>query len=133
MLFIGALGHAAKGLYRLKGMMNVVRCLHDSARGTCQNPLLASSFENTLAPAKNARVSSTCGIGYASRSTFSFKGYRSMHIHMPPDFFWTTTMCEHHVVGWSMLLMTPEASICLSSFCTLSCKGMGIFRAVKSE
>ena len=42
-------------------------------------------------------------------------------------------MPEHHSVGWSTLLITPEASSHASLFCTLLHRGIGILRAVNSE
>ena len=38
--------------YRLKGVIKVVRGREDLARGTRQNPLFASNFENSFAPEK---------------------------------------------------------------------------------
>ena len=119
--------------YRPKGVIKVVRCLDGSVKGTCQNPLLASNLENTLAPANRARVSSTGGMGCTYRSTFPFKCFKSTHILMLPDFFWTTIMPECHSVCWSTLLITPEALVRASSFRTLSHRGIEIMLAVNSE
>jgi len=46
-----------------EGVMNVVSRREYLASGICQNPLLASNFENTLALVSWARVSSTLGKG----------------------------------------------------------------------
>ena len=49
--------------YRPNGVMNVVRSRDSSLSGICQNPLLASSLENTCAPESEAKVTSTFGRG----------------------------------------------------------------------
>ena len=58
---------------RPKGVMKVVSGMDSGDRGICQNPELASSFENTLAPASWANVLSTAGRGCLSRHTLLFK------------------------------------------------------------
>ena len=40
------------------------------ANGTCQNPLFASSLENTVAPVSCPRMLSTLGRGWCSLSTY---------------------------------------------------------------
>lgn len=51
---------------RPDGVMKVVRRRDSSERGICQNPLLASSFVKTLAPASWVSVLSTLGSGWTS-------------------------------------------------------------------
>ena len=61
------------------GVIKVVSREDFSARGICQNPELASSFVNTLAPASCASVCSIAGRGWRSLQTFSFTRVKSTH------------------------------------------------------
>ena len=78
--------------YRPYGVMNVVSSRESFASGIRQNPLLASSFENTWAPVSWARVSSTLGRGWASYVTFSFSGFKSTHLNRP-IYYCACTLC----------------------------------------
>ena len=113
------------------GVMNVVKRCEDCERGICQNPLFASSFEKTLAPANFASVSSTLGSGWTSLSTLSLSGFRSTQILTFPDFFRTTTIPAHHGVGSVTLEMMPAFSIFPSSSANLGRRGRGTLRGVK--
>ena len=85
--------------YLPKGVMKVVSG-HDSlAWGICQNPLFASSFENTFAPVTWANVSSTIGMGWGSRNTLLLSCFRSTQIRTAPECFGTTTIPAHQGVG----------------------------------
>ena len=94
--------------------------------GICQNPLLASSLLNTLAPVSCASVNilSTWGRGWTSRRTLSLRGFKSTHI---PFFFGATTIPAHHGVGSSTFVITPMASIFSNSSLTLGCSGINSF------
>ena len=93
------------------GEIKVVSSREDYDRGICQNPLLASSLEKTLAPASWANVSFTLGSGCTSLSTLVLSGFKSTHIRTAPDFFGTTTIPAHYGVGSLTLEMTPAFSI----------------------
>ena len=97
--------------YCPKGVIKVVSSLEDFARGTRQNPLLASSLENSFAPESWARVSSTCGIGCVSWRTFSFSGLRSTHIWTPTDFYHSSTP-----TGWTIYFADYPYSFHLLEF-----------------
>ena len=121
--FSGALQIPKGNLLKQKrpiGVMKVVSNLNCGDKGICQNPLLASNFENTFAPVNCARVSSTRGNGCTSLCTHSLRGFRSTHIRMDPFCFGTTTIPAHHFVGCSTFDITPISSICFNSFCTFS-------------
>ena len=98
----------------------------------CQNPLLASNFEKTLAPASWESVSSTFGSGWTSLSTFWLSGLRSTQIRTLPDFLGTTTIPAHHGVGSDTLEITPVFSVLSSSSATLGRRGKGTCCGVKS-
>ena len=111
-------------------MINVVSSLELSSSGICQNPLLASNLLKTVAPASCARVSSTFGMGWVSRSTHSLMRRKSTQMRSEPDLLGTTTMPEHQGVGLSERDITPSNSIRPSSFCTFFLKGIGTTRGV---
>ena len=119
--------------YLPNGVMNVVRYFDSSASGICQKPLFASSLLNSVAPDSCAKVSSTLGIGWVSRNTHSFKGFRSMQIRMSPDRLGTTTIPAHQGVYWVTFEMMPVASILCSSVRTFSRSGIATFLGVNSE
>ena len=58
--------------YHPKCMTKVVSNLDSLASGICQKPLLASNLENTVSPARKAKVSFTLERGWTFRRTFSF-------------------------------------------------------------
>ena len=62
---------------RPMGVIKVVSRRDSFVRGICQNPELASSLVNTLAPDSWANVSSTLGRGWTSRRTLSSGQRRS--------------------------------------------------------
>ena len=62
------------------GVIKVVSNQDSLTSGICQNPLLASSLVNIVAPVSCARVVSTLGIGCTSCKTFSFRGFMSTHM-----------------------------------------------------
>ena len=97
--------------YRQKGFLNVVRGIDSGERGICQNPELASSLENTLAPASCAIVWSTEGRGCRSLHMLSFNRLRSTPMRTWPFGLGTTTMPAHQSVGSLTLMMTPNFSI----------------------
>ena len=103
-----------------KGVIKVVSSLDSSASGICQNPLLASSLLNTVAPDSCAKVVSTFGIGCTSHKTLSFRGFKSTQIRTIPESLGTITIAAHHGVGSSTGEMTPKFSIRCSSACTLA-------------
>lgn len=70
---------------RPNGVMNVVNSLDSLARGICQNPLFASNLLNIFAPDSCARVVSTFGMGWTSRSTLSLSGLRSTQMRTAPN------------------------------------------------
>ena len=105
------------------GVMNVVRSLDSSYNGNCQNPLFASSFENTDAFPSFAKYSSTYFIGWTSLLTALFSCVSSTHILILPFCFGTTTIHEHQSVGCVALEITPWSSIRFSSSSTLGSKG----------
>ena len=88
-------------------VMTVVNRRDLALKGICQNPLFASSLLKSVAPANCARVSSTWGMGYVSRRTFSLRGFKLTQILTSPDRFDTTTMPAHYKVGSVTLLTTP--------------------------
>ena len=108
----------------------MVSGLDSSANGICQKPLLASNLLKTAAPANCAKVSSTLGIGWTSRSTLSLSGLRSTQMRTAPLGLGTTTMPAHHGVGSSTLEMTPRFSIRCNSSLTFWRSGMGTLRGV---
>ena len=75
--------------YLPNGVMKVVNGRDSSARGICQNPELASSLLNTLAPVS---VSSTLGIGYVFLMMLLLSGFKSTQIL---TFSTTTTPAKH--------------------------------------
>ena len=83
----------------------------DGDREICQKPLLASSFENILAPLSHANVLSTLGSGCTSLSTLRFSGLKSTQIQTLPFFLGMTTMLAHQGVGCATLEITPAFSI----------------------
>ena len=111
-------------------MMKVVRGRDFLESGICHNLLLASNLLKSLAPESCANVSPTFGRGCTSRSTFPFRGFRSMHIRSAPSFSGTTTMPAHHGVGSSALEMTPRDSIRSSSSWTLGRRVSGESRSL---
>ena len=113
-------------------MIKVVSGRDDSESGICQNPLLASSLEKTFAPASWASVSSTFGIGWTSRSTFSLRGLRSTQMWTLQFFLGTTTIPAHRWVGLSTFEIIPKDSIRWSSSSTCGRRGSGTWRGVKS-
>ena len=99
---------------------NVVSSLDSGAKGICQKPELASSFEKTVAPATRAKVWSTAGRTCLSRWTLWFSLVRSTQMRtFPPNLGMTTTdpdlgkttMPAHHSVGSSIREITPNRSI----------------------
>ena len=80
---------------RPNGVMKVVRRADSGERGSCQNPELASSFKNTIAPASWASVWSTAGIWCLSLHTFWFSPVRSTQILTLSSDFGTTTIPAH--------------------------------------
>ena len=64
------------------GVINVVGSADSGERGICQNPKLASSFENNFASANCATVWSTAGSGWCSHLTISFNFVKSTQILM---------------------------------------------------
>ena len=95
--------------------MNVVNNLDLLASGICQNPLFASNLLKMVALVNWASVSSTLGSGWNSRSTPSFKGFKSTHICTSPEGLGTTTIPAHHGDGSSTGAMTPSDCIRRSS------------------
>ena len=116
--------------YRPCGVMKVVNRRDSSSSGSCQNPLLASSFEKTLLLPNFSRLSLTDDIGCTSRCTDLFRWVRSTLILTVPFAFCTGTMPEHHLVG----TVTGEMISCrtMDSISDLICgrRGCAIFRAV---
>ena len=110
---------------RPNGVMKVVSNLDCGDKGICQNPLLASNFENIFAPVNCARVSSTRGNGCISLCTHLLRGFRSTHIRMDLFCFGTTTIPAHHSVDWSTFDITPISSIRFNSCCTFLRNGSG--------
>ena len=108
----------------------MVSSLDSLASGICQNPLLASSLLNLVAPVSCARVVSTFGIGCTSRRTFSFKGFMSTQIRTAPEAFDTTTIAAHQGVGSLTRDITPKPSMCCNSACTFGLSARGIFLGV---
>lgn len=109
--------------YLLDGVMKVVRRQELGESGICQNPLLASSLVNSLAPVSWANVSSTLG---TSHSMPWLSGLRLTQIRIAPLFLGTTTMPAHHGVGTSTFEMTPMSSMRSSSSVTCALRGMGM-------
>ena len=91
-------------LQRFQCIMNVVSKCNDFARGICQKLLLASSFENTVAPVNCANVTSTLCSGCTSHSTsmLSLRCLRWTHMWTLLFFLGTTTIPARHGVGYSM-------------------------------
>ena len=114
----------------------MVSSLDSLASGICQNPLLASSLLNLVAPVSCARVVSTFGIGCTSHRTFSFKGFMSTQIQTAPEAFGTTTIAAHQGVGSLTRDITPKpsmrcnASMRCNSACTFGLSARGIFLGV---
>lgn len=75
-----------------------------------------------------AKISSTLGIGCASRNTLWFSGFKSTHIRTSPDHFGTTTIPAHHGVGSQISDITPIASIRPYSASSMLIAGFGTFR-----
>ena len=100
---------------RPKGVINVVSNADSRARGTCQKPELASSFERMLAPASCPSTWSTDGSGCRSRWTLWLSLVRSTQRRTFPFGFGTTTKPAHQSVGCSTLAITPSSSIRSSS------------------
>ena len=117
-------------LYLPNGVINVVRGLELSSRGTCQNPQFASTLLNTTAPCNWASVSSTFGKGCTSLRTLSFNFLKSTQIRTELSFFGTTTIPAHHGVGASIREITPNDSILSSSVRTFWHSGRGMFLGV---
>ena len=65
--------------YHPDGVTKVVSSRDSSSRVICQNPLLASSFENILLFPSFARLSSTEGMGWTSRWMALLSSVRSTH------------------------------------------------------
>ena len=114
------------------GVMKVVSMADSLASGICQNPELASIFENTLALANCARACSTAGSGCRSRRTHLFNHVRSTQIRTLPSALGTTTMPAHHSVGSRTRLTTRISSMRSSSALTLGSNGIAIRRGVDS-
>ena len=89
--------------YQPKGVMKVVSNCDSLASRICHYPLLATNFENIVAPASKAKVSSTHGRGWTSRNTLSFSFFISTQILIAPDYFGTATIPAHQGVGSSTL------------------------------
>ena len=102
--------------YRPNGVMNVVSNVESGDNGICQNPELASSFVNSFAPANWASVWLTPGSGCLSHLAHRLSHVRSTQILTRLFDFGTTTILEHHSVGWVTLEITPLLSV-LSSSC----------------
>ena len=96
-----------------KGVMKVVSGTDSGERRICQNPELASSLDNILAPASWPNVESTAGRGCRSLHTLSFNRVRSMQMRTWPFGFNTVTMPVHHSVG-SLGLLTFDMTPCFS-------------------
>ena len=111
-----------------KGLMKVVSNLDSLARGICQNPLLASSLLNTVAPDNRASIVSTLGMRCTSLNTFSFSGLRLTQIRTAPESLGTTTIAAHQRVGSSTGEITPKLCMRSKSRCTFDFSGRGILR-----
>ena len=114
------------------GVMKVVSRADSGARGICQNPELASSLVNTLAPPSWARVGSTAGSGCFSLHTLWFGWVRSTQILTLLFALGTTTMPAHQAVGSLTFAMTPSAFIRRSSCSTAFLSGIATLRGVDS-
>ena len=97
--------------YLPKGVMKVVSRAESRESSTCQNPELASSFENILAAPIWANVFSTDGNIWRSRHTLSFNLVKSTQILTWPLGFGTTAIPVHHSVDCSTLEITFKSSI----------------------
>ena len=117
---------------RPKGVMNVVSKRELSARGICQNPLLASSLLKTFAPASCAKTLSTFGSGCVSRRTCVLRGLRSTQMRTVPFCFGTTTNPAHHGIGTFTFEITPRDSILVNSSLIFFRSGRGTLRGVWS-
>ena len=91
--------------------MNVVRGINSGNKGICQNPELASSLENTLAPASWASVWSTAGRRGGGGSFPAHIVVESCQIDIDAnfaiDFRYDDHIPEHHSVGSLILDITP--------------------------
>lgn len=87
-------------------------------RAICQNPLAASSVENTALPASLCRMLSIVGKTYFSLLTFSFSLVRPTQIFTFPEFLITGTTGATHYVGSVTLSIIPFSSILFNSAST---------------
>ena len=121
----------------LNGVMKVVIRDDSWDSSTCQNPELASSLVNILAPLICARVCSTEGKICLSLCTLLFSLVKSTQIQTFPFAFGTTTMPEHHSVGCSTFSITPNCNILCNSASTLGKRGiatrLGVVNAYGSQ
>lgn len=92
---------------------------------TCQNPALASAFENALAPDNRPNVCSTEGMGSCSLKTKQFNSVKFMQTCTLSLFSGTRTIGAHRSVGSWALDVTPRCSMPFSSWCVVSYKGSG--------
>ena len=83
---------------------------------TCQNPLLASKFENNLPLDNCESISLTLSNEYNSLWTPLLSMVKSAHILIFPLLLGYIVRPEHHSVGSSTGSMTLKSSI-LSNFC----------------
>ena len=81
------------------GVMNVVRGMLLMSSGTCQNPIVASRVENTVAPANLGAMSSRFGSMVRGGFTDLFNLLKSAQILTFPDFLTTGTIGAHQSVG----------------------------------
>ena len=107
-----------------KRVIKVVSNAESCESSTCQNPELASSLVKTLAPPICAKVCSTEGNICRSLCTYLFSMVKSTQIQTFPFNFGTTTMPEHHSVGWVTFSITPSCNILCNSVSTLGKSGM---------
>ena len=109
--------------------MNVVRRRESFSSGICQNPLLASSLLNTVAPASWASL-----INFRNWVSFTENTLvQRLEVDTYPDlprFFGTTTIPAHQGVGSSTFKITPSVSMWSSFSWTFARRGIGMFRAV---
>ena len=110
--------------YCPNGVINAVSNDDCLSRGICQNPELASIFENTFPPPSIASDCSTDGKMCLSLQTARLNLVRSTHVRIFPSGFGTITMPAHHGVACSTQDITPRLSILSNSFFTLGSKGM---------
>ena len=110
--------------------MKFVSNRESSDSGIWQNPLLASTLINKVAPVNWASVSSTPAIGCVSHNIFSLSPLRSTHTLTSLSCFGITTIPAHHGEGSVTFEMTPTFSMRSSSSLTWALIGMGTFHGV---